>query len=209
MPIDVREDISFGGQEMKDFLKRVFLKFITGYKDPQKYWNRRWELGLKSEEWSAEMLKRYIEMLSEIMCEYKCNNILEIGCGRAQLRGLPGYLGMDFSVKALQRSGLTEFIFADVTNHIPLSDEAFDAVLVRYVLLHVLPEHIEKAASEISRVAKKIVILCEPPYKRGETQSSIHSFNHNLLEIFRRHFVGRLIFIDETTEPGKISWRST
>ena len=194
---------------MKDFLKRVFLKFITGYRNPQKYWNRRWELGLKAEEWSGEMLRSYMKMLSDIMREYGCKSILEIGCGRAQLRGLSGYLGMDFSMKALRRSGLNEFIFADVTNHIPLPDGTFDAVFVRYVLLHVLPEQIEKAVSEISRVAKKIVILCEPPYKVGEAQTSIHSFNHNLREIFQRHFAGRLVFIDETTELGKISWKST
>jgi hypothetical protein len=70
------------------------------------------------EEYEEERVKLFITELRKTMTQYDCQNILEIGCGRASLRELPGYTGLDFSLEALTSSGLDGFIFADITKHI-------------------------------------------------------------------------------------------
>jgi ubiquinone/menaquinone biosynthesis C-methylase UbiE len=99
-------------------------------------------------------------------------------------------------LESIKRSGLKEAIFADVTNHIPLPDKSFDAAFTRYVLLHILPNKIENAAAEISRVTAKCIILYEPPYEPNKPQVQPHSFNHNLPQIFRKYFNGPIIFLE-------------
>jgi hypothetical protein len=181
---------------LAEFIKRVFLKYVTRYNNERKYWDTRWKLGLKNEDWNDDFQKRMFTLMKRVITEHGCQNILEIGCGRANLRELPGYVGLDLSLEAIKRSGLKEAVFADVTNHVPLPDKSFDAVFMRYVLLHISPSKIERAASEISRVAKKCIILYEPPYEQGKAQVQPHSFNHNLPEIFQRYFDGTIVFLN-------------
>lgn len=189
---------------MAQFIKRVFLKYVTGYKDERKYWDARWKLGITNEEWDDEFKEKMFALMKNLMSQNGCKNILEIGCGKAKLRELPGYTGADFSLESIKRSGLKEAIFADVTNHIPLPNKSFDAVFTRYVLLHILPEKIEKAVAEISRVTAKSVILYEPLYdpSKPQVQAQPHSFNHNLLQMFRKSFDGPIIFL--IPEKGEI-----
>jgi SAM-dependent methyltransferase len=181
---------------MAEFIKRVFLKYITGYGDERKYWDTRWKLALKNEEWDSDFKQKMTALLNRVMSQYRCKSILEVGCGKANLRELPGYVGLDFSLESIKRSGLKEAIFADVTNHIPLPDKSYDAAFTRYVLLHILPNKIENAVAEMSRVAAKCIILYEPPYEPNKPQVQPHSFNHNLPEIFRKHFDGPIVFLE-------------
>jgi hypothetical protein len=131
------------------------------------------------------------------MNEYGCDNIIDIGCGRAYCRELPGYLGIDFSFEGLKKSELPEFLFADMTRRIPLPDKTFDAAFVSAVLIHIPSEKIEKAVSEISRVVKKVIILNEPLYGMGDLNRKSHVFSHNLVELFSKHFSGDLVFVNE------------
>jgi SAM-dependent methyltransferase len=188
---------------MAEFIKRVFLKYVTRYNNERKYWDMRWKLALKNEDWTDDF-KKMIALLKRLMSERECRNILEIGCGKANLRELPGYVGLDFSLETIQRSGLKEAVFADVSNHIPLPDKSFDAVFMRYVLLHISPRKIERAASEISRMTRKCIILYEPSYEQGKAQVQPHSFNHNLPEIFQRYFEGSIIFLNPARDEIEI-----
>ena len=131
----------------------------------------------------------------KLMEDYDCKSILEVGCGKAKIRNLPGYCGLDFSIKALQRSGLKEFILADITKRIPLPDKTFDVVSCGYVLLHIHPDKIEKAIIEMCRVAKKMVLICEPPY--GTFANQKFSFSHDLKTLFTKHFSGNIIFVND------------
>lgn len=84
----------------------------------------------------------------------------------------------------------------DLRKPIPLPSKSFDAVLSRYVLLHVPYASIEVAVSEISRIAKKLIILEEPWYKEG-IACRPHCFNHNLPELFSKHFNNKIVYITE------------
>ena len=179
------------------FLKRLFLKML-GYKNAHKYWQVHWRLSPYSSKLSLETDRKILEFVRMVMNEYECGNIIDIGCGRAYCRELPGYLGIDFSMEGLKRSELPEFLFADITRRIPLPDKIFDAALVSAVLIHIPNEKIEKAFSEISRVVKKVIILNEPAYGMGDLKRKSHVFSHNLVELFSKHFSGDLVFLNES-----------
>ena len=180
---------------MIDFLKRVFVKYVVGYGNPQEYWNMRWGLNLKAEYWTKHHEQKQLQRITNAMKQHKCTNILEVGCGKAELRRLPGYLGLDFSLEALKKSGLQNFIYADITKKIPLPDKSQDAVLSRFVLLHISSDKIDVAVREISRVAKKCVILYEP-WSLKPKHSQPHCFSHNLLGLFKKYFDGTIILLN-------------
>jgi SAM-dependent methyltransferase len=177
------------------FIKRVFLKYVTGYRDQQKYWNSRWKLGLRDDEWTEDAQRAMVKLLENLMAEHQCQTFLDIGCGNAGLRNVHGYVGLDFSLEGIKRSGLKEAVFADITNRIPLPDKAFDAAFTRTVLLHIPPDKIERAVSEICRVTKKCLILIEPRYQPNNPKQQIHCFNHNLPELVGKYFDGDVIFL--------------
>ena len=171
-----------------DFPLIVKMRTLPSYSDPQKYWDKRWEF---DEEKTS--LKDYEKRIQELMVKLRCNNILDIGCGSATLRNLRGYLGLDFSHIILNKSQLTEYIYADFSKHIPLPDSCFDAALCANVLLHVPPSKIDKAIDEICRVARNVIILIET-YKFKSNQP--HCFAHNLPNLFKR-FDGEVFILTE------------
>jgi hypothetical protein len=79
-------------------------------------------------------------------------------------------------------------------------------VLTSAILMHIPPDKIEKACSEISRVVKKIVILNEAQYEEDGAPTQKHCFNHNFLEIFSKYFSGTLVFM--ATKPDRIEWKA-
>ena len=180
---------------LSQLVKRVFLKYVTGYRNEQKYWDSRWKLGLKDEEWTKDKRERMSKLLENLMAKNQCKTFLDVGCGKAEFRDLHGYVGLDFSLESIKKSRLKEAVFADITNHIPLPDNSFDAAFTRAVFLHIPPNKIERAVSEVCRVTKKCLILQEPHYDPNNTELQIHCFNHNLPEIIGRHFKGKTIFL--------------
>ena len=180
---------------LSQLIKRVFLKYVTGYKNEQRYWNSRWKLGLRDDEWTEESRQKMVKLLENLMAKNQCKTFLDVGCGKAALRGAPGYVGLDFSLESIKKSGLKEAVFADITNHIPLPDKSFDAAFTRTVLLHIPPDKIERAVSEICRVTKKCLILQEPRYDPSNPELHLHCFNHNLPEMIGRHFKEETIFL--------------
>lgn len=179
---------------MLDYLKRLWLKFVVRYSDPQRYFDNRWRLGVNTDRWNVDLTKHYYEIIGKLMKSNQCENFLDVGCGAwAALRDLPNYLGLDFSIEALRKSGLGEFIFADITNRVPLPSKSYDMIFTRSVLLHIPPGKIAKAVQEISRVAKKCIVLDEPEFEE-EKKLQAHNFNHNLRELFK-NFDGKVIFL--------------
>jgi len=174
-------------------LKRLWLKYIIGYGKPQNYWDSRWRFKLNAEYRTEQTSWELLGVIKELMEKHCCNSILEIGCGRAILRELPNYLGLDFSFEALKQSKLKTFIYADITNKIPLPANSQDAVLSKFVLLHIPPSKIDTAVAEICRVASKLVILKEPYGTPKHEQP--HCWRHNLPELFNKHFNGNVTFL--------------
>jgi hypothetical protein len=173
-------------------LKRLYLKFLVGYGNKQRYWDSRWRLSLKDEEWLAVDREYLILQLTDLMGKHGCVGLLEVGCGAAELKNIKGYVGLDFSLEAIKRSGLKEAIFADITNHIPLPDKCVDVVFCRAVLLHVSHDKIVKAVGELMRVARKMMVFIEPKYD-PLAEFNFHCFNHNLKEL-TNGFDGEVIF---------------
>jgi ubiquinone/menaquinone biosynthesis C-methylase UbiE len=131
------------------------------------------------------------------MKKLDCNNILEIGCGKGEFRTLPNYTPLDFSKSVLNKYGLEGYVYADITNKIPLPDKTFDCAMTRYVLMHIPTDKIENAVKEISRVTKKAFITTETCNSAVPLKS--HCFNHDLKALFKKHFYGKLVSIDERT----------
>lgn len=170
-------------------LQALKLKYVTGYNEPQRYWNERWSYGEEKTNFP-----QFESRIREILHKTRSQNILDVGCGPATLRGLPNYVGLDFSTIILQQSGLTEYIYADFSKHIPLPDKCFDASLCANALLHVPPSRIDRAIDEICRVTRNAVILVET-YKFKPNQP--HCFAHNLPLLFKEKFDGEVFILTE------------
>lgn len=160
------EKVRFAG------VRKFLLRRVVGYSNERRYWESRWGWGKipRNPDYRANMEAK----VRQVMLEHGCKNILEIGCGHERLDGLPKWCGLDFS------RNIECPIHADITERIPLPDKCFDAVFTSGVLQHIRPEKVEKAASEMARVAK-LVILDEP-----HTQNpKFFSWDHNYEELFR------------------------
>ena len=175
-------------------IKRLWLKYVVGYDRPKEYWDKRWEFKLSAEKATEQRAFELINTIRDLMDEYDCKSILEVGCGRAILRELPNYLGLDFSLEALRQSGLKHFVHADITKEIPLPTNSHDAVLSRFVLLHIPYSKIDTAVKEICRVARKLIIL-EEPYGTPKHEQP-HCWLHNLPKLFGV-FNGEIIFLNK------------
>jgi len=171
-------------------LKKAYLKSVVGYKDQKTYWDKRWKIGFDEKD-NGEYYHRLFLQVSRILEDNGCKNVLEIGCGQARLRELPGYLGVDFSLEALKQYKLEAFLFADITKGIPLPDKCFDAAMTMAVLMHIPVKDIKKATSEISRVTKKCIILRESQLPSNQPHCFLHDY-----EILFRDFPGKLVFMD-------------
>lgn len=174
---------------------------------PKKYWDQRWKVKLDPVAPQIEV-ETSLRNINSIMTRYECSNILEIGCGRAEIRDLPGYLGLDFSPTVLKNNDLPHFLYADITKRIPLPDKTFDAVLSRYVLLHVPFDRIEMAVKEMSRVAKKCIILYET-WSSNPEQNGTWCFKHNLPKLFSEHFDGALVLVKKDGAKEEIIYPSS
>jgi len=182
----------------KDFFKRVILKFV-GYKNTRAYWNARWKLGLEAEKWTQETLQHEFTLIAGLMEQYACQNVLEVGCGKAHLRNLKGHIGLDYSLEGLKKSEVNTFIYGDVSDrNLPIPNQSFDAVLTRFVLLHIPFEKIEFAVENICRIGKKLIILKEPT-SAVPKQTHFHCFSYNFPKLFER-FDGKVVFLSSGKE---------
>lgn len=180
-----------------DFLKGVLLK-LKGYKNPKAYWDLRWKLKLNAEKWTPELIKKEFDLINGLMKKNDCQNILDVGCGEAKLRDLSGYVGFDFSEVSLQRSGLQNYLVGSISNKdLDVADKSFDAMMTRFVLLHIPFNQIEIAVNNMCRIAKKLIMLREPESEVPK-QTAPHCFSHNLKELFKR-FDGKVVFLNEVS----------
>lgn len=188
-------------------IHRLWLKYVVGYGKPKKYWNKRWSFELTAEKRSSQRGLELYNTIRELMDEYHCNNILEVGCGQAVLRELPNYLGLDFSLEVLKQSGLKQLIYADITKRIPLPTNSQDAVLSRFVLLHIPYSKIDRAVAEICRVASKLIIV-EEPYGTPKHEQP-HCWRHDLPDLLDS-FGGDVVFLSDrppllSIDPKEVS----
>ncbi len=151
------------------WIRKVYLRRIVGYRNEQNYWEQRYAHGriVRNPNYRTEMEQK----VYRVMVANGCKNVLEIGRGVEALTGLPGYCGLDFS------RNIPADIHADITVKIPLPDKTFDCVFSSGVLMHITPEKVKKAASEMARIGK-LVILDEPPVKTPKFNCWDHDYNY-------------------------------
>lgn len=181
------------GENLVEKMKKLWLKYFIGYSNPRRYWDSRWNCNLEAENTTEQTGLAKFNLILQLMQKHKCKSILEVGCGRAILRDLPEYLGLDFSLEALKKNALPYSIFADITEKIPLPTNSQDAVLSRFTLLHISPDRIERAVDEICRVADKLILLEEPSGSSFHSQP--HCWRHDLSKLFTK-FKGETIHLE-------------
>lgn len=175
------------------YAKSAYLNHVVGYHahNALGYWNFRWKHYLNMTS-ACGFRSKFLSDVSSIIAKEKCESVFEIGCGEAWLRSLPRYLGMDFSFEALKRSGLSSFLFGDLQQPIPLPDKTFDAVISVTVLIHIPEDKVEHVIIELSRIAKKAIVLYEP-----QGGDNYHCFDHDYEGLFKKHFDGKVYFLDK------------
>jgi len=166
---------------------RLAVQTMKFNKNAAEYWDLKWRFDMKSNDEPLKVLSGLGNRKSVILSYMKlhnCVNVLEVGCGTAFLRSLPNYVGLDISKKLFKRNDLKNAVCADITKAIPFKNETFDLVITGAVLVHIPYSHIDFVSNEIRRVAKKLIILQEPPYDNENKPRKSHCFNHNLRRIF-------------------------
>jgi len=178
-------------------IKGVILTLITRYGgNSRRYWNLRWRMGYDVEKGLEIYRKPWETQIAQLMREHKCESILDVGCGKAWLRNLPGYLGSDISLEVLQQNRLTSFLVADATEKLPLPSKSFDASVSCCFLMHQPLGKVLVATSEMKRVTKKLVVLKELTKDEllENTRLKPHCFVHDYEELFR-DFDGELVML--------------
>ena len=156
-----------GGKSKLEIIRELILRcsFTTETdtdKNSPEYWNTRWRLKLQHDKLTTEIRSEILSKVRESMARNGCTSILEVGCGAiVPLRELSNATHLDFSLKALQHSGLDSFVYADITKRIPVPEKTFDATFSSSCMMHIPDERIERTCAEIRRVTKKLVILNE------------------------------------------------
>jgi SAM-dependent methyltransferase len=165
-------------------LKGAVLKLFTNYEsDPRSYWDLRWRLHYDDERGLDVYRDRWKAQVTQLMQDHDCGSILDVGCGKAWLRSLYGYLGVDSSVEVFRQNNLRRFLVADASEVLPLPSKSFDAVASFFFLMHLSPGKAEVASGEMMRVAKRLIVIREgvddvPSLK-------FHCFKHDYDKLFR------------------------
>lgn len=141
------------------------LKFWTG-KFGQSYWRRN--------QLSPENIKIGVKAYRRIFDGIKVNSVLEVGSNignnlviirkllgpKVKLYAVePNQLALSI-LKKNQGLNLTNTFKTDAA-HIPLADNSVDLTFTSGVLIHIAPDDLLSAATEIVRVAKKYVLCLE------------------------------------------------
>ena len=139
---------------------------------PQAYWGSAktgtdWltkSRASESERLSAiEIPKEFEKVVDEM------DSVLEVGAGDGRLISLfkkydKRIASVDVNKKLSKYVAKTygiETFLGDVTKKLPFKDNEFDFVYTFQVLQHIRPDDIQKALSELQRVAKKMILLTE------------------------------------------------
>lgn len=176
-------------------IKKMIWNILGGY-NPRIFWNK-WGETFINESWQHKIFPQHKSILNFVKNENP-ENILEIGCGFGRNinylinNGInPGSItGIDISesmidsARSFLKNNKIKLKVADVIL-LPFKENSFDFVLSYSVLMHISKEKLDKALSEIIRVAKKNIIIVEQNYKPKKTEEAswytfIHDYKKNL-----------------------------
>ena len=131
---------------------------------PRTYWDRFYRDLFKSDDdldWSGQWTAPFIEPLRR----GNVRDVLDLGCGSGNdvftLTGEGFHVtGLDYSQEAIDsarsKSGAdARFVVADMAQHLPFSDESFDAVMSN-VAAHMFSDNVTRAIfTEVRRILRR------------------------------------------------------
>ena len=159
--------------------------------DPTHYWNRRTMPN------SVRGLQQDVIKLNADYI-YNCigadKTVLDLGPGIGRLldgfRDVKQLYAADISSmyrgrflqKCYDMNIPVDFSLVDINESLPYSTGFFDWSVAVEVLLHQPPQHIYHVVSELSRVAKKTLVITTVSDKPS---GAAHCFNHNYVKIYK------------------------
>lgn len=132
---------------------------------------------------------------------------LEVGCGFGRLspyiaEHFEQHTAVDINAAALAEAGQfypqVSFSQASATE-LPFADHSFDTVITWTVLQHIPNSLVDKALSEIKRVAKpnSLIILCEATLHAGEPEKDSQHTHDRFPEFYADAFSPRSLLVSE------------
>jgi ubiquinone/menaquinone biosynthesis C-methylase UbiE len=132
--------------------------------DDKKYWRETSPAPLNIKDFHRKLFLKELKKL-------EFNSVLEVGCGSGVNLELinkkfpkVSLAGIDINEEAVDNAKelLPEALMSigDILT-LPYEDKTFDVVLADAVLMYILPEEIEQVASEMKRIARKYIIVCD------------------------------------------------
>lgn len=92
------------------------------------------------------------------------SSVLDLGCGSGEMTeflSVRGYnvTGIDLNVEAISQNKLktknVNYILGDITKTLPFTSKNFDAVVISFVLVNIIPQKLRKSLiSELTRILK-------------------------------------------------------
>lgn len=177
-------------------MKSLLLKFTK--QNSKQYWDLRWQLGYDSDHgvdgcreiYKTDARAKWFSELQKLMAVHGCSSVLDVACGKAWLRELDGYLGMDWSAEVLKQTNLPCYLVGNAADHIPLPSKSFDAVTSFFFLMHQPNKEAECSSREMMRVAKKLIVLREE--QSGSERHGCYTRDYE--ELFKE-FDGKLVML--------------
>jgi ubiquinone/menaquinone biosynthesis C-methylase UbiE len=167
------------------YIKKI-LWIIRGGYQPQKFWDR-WSETFMDDPWQVQVHEQHNWIIKKIRSLHP-TSILEVGCGFGRniqfliQKGVPPkhIAGCDISPHMVQKAETflnntsVRLTVCNVT-HLPYKTKQFDMVLVHGLLMHVKPDEIEQAISELLRVSRRYIIDVEQNYG-GNDYTFVHEY---------------------------------
>ena len=132
-------------------------------------------------------LVEFSKFIRDLAVSLKSNSVLEVGCNEGNLlqtfEGIDIH-GIDTNSDAIKKAQEVypafKFHNASVTK-IPLPDASIDFIFTHKTLNFVPDDEMEKAVSEIFRVASRYILNCET-FSDNEGEIDSNSWNRNMLQ---------------------------
>jgi len=148
-------------------LYKSSINYRVAYPKGSEEWRAFYEGDKLRKKWKQDIAST----LQRITQEIKPESVLDVGCGSSpNLNHMSANkrVGMDINVDALEFMKKhspegTELVYGSVLD-IPFPDDSFDCVTCIEVLEHLYPNEIDRALSEITRVARRNVVIATPNY---------------------------------------------
>lgn len=185
-----------------------FYNFLPGF-----FWEN-WSRSFMDDPWQKKIFTFHKWILAAVKKE-KSQNILEVGCGFGRNikylidNGIDPQIitGVDISKGMIKKA--KDFINNDkvvlkTANclDLPFTNKSFDLVLVYTVLMHIPPNEINDAISEIKRVSNRTIIVIEQNYEPigNAVNAKKYTFIHDYKKLFNEHSLKILKYSNKVKE---------